>query len=249
MENSIVKLEQDLTSRPEWTNVISKLHHEYVRDDMKEAAISLNRIIHYFGEEFKPGVYEYHEGSAPGNEFDRAVSDLRSQISHTYRTFDDAGLSKVMTLPEFTNFLKNFNYATATQFREEEKKLIEKALSSPITPYAFESPTIIPEEAWNRFWRTVDENKWIVLNEINQNGQNERFFYGLFLRRVRRELSTNTFNFVPMSPFKWSKVICFSIGGLLGVVNAALALPTAGIAMASAAAGVISTAIGSGFER
>jgi hypothetical protein len=243
MEDSIIRLDQDVRMKPEWTGVTDKLHHEYVRDDMKEAAISLNRIIHYFGEEFGAENYVYHENLAPGGQFEQELSNLRSQISHMYRTFDDAELSKVMNLPEFINFLQNFNYTAATQFREEEKRLIQDILL-----WDRESATIIPDEAWNRFWKTVDDNKMKMLDEVNRYGQNERFFYGLFLNRVRPTLSSNTFTFEPMSPFKWSKVLCAGIGSILGVVNVAVALPTAGIALASMVAGGISTALASGFE-
>ena len=250
MENAIDSLGQKISSRPEWINVKNALIHEWVRDDMKEAAVTLNKTIRYLGEETSPGVYGYH---ASDNDFDRVLTNLRSQISHLYRTFDDSKLSSVFTLPETTDFLSGFLYNNAPLFRQEEKGLIQTLLATRYYPTdVSETATVIPEVAWNKFWQTVDDNKMLMITEIDRYRKNpdafhnSRFFRDLFLRYSQPTLIAGDIYFQPMSPFNWSKVLLLSVGGTLSAVNAAIALPTGGLGLASVIAGVIASSIASG---
>jgi len=160
-----------------------------------------------------------------------------------FKTFDDAGLC--ITLSATVNFLSEFSYSNAMEFKEEEKSIITIGSKEP--PSLVE---LMPEKAWNKFWITVDTSKKTMLEEIHRlcAEPNPRFFYYLFRRYTERGLSHgSTFDFVELSPFNWSKVICLGVGGVLSAVNAAVALPTAGIALASVIAGVIASSVAAGF--
>jgi hypothetical protein len=253
MENDIDLLGATVSTRPEWSNVIGALRHEWMRDDMKETAVSLNKAIYYLGEQTSPGVHGYHAGD---NDFDLVLTNLRSQISHLYRTFDDSSFSSVFTLPETINFLQSgFLYSNAPVFKQEEKDLIQRALTTTYHPTDIpETAAVIPEVAWNKFWQTVDSCKMMMATEIDRYRQNpstfrdSRFFRDLFLRYSKPALIAGSINFQPMSPFNWSKVLFMSVGGTLSAVNAAIALPTAGVGLASVIAGVIASSIASGIS-
>lgn len=205
-----------------------------------DTLVALNNIVLYLGYDATP--------------LDRflyvALSNLQSQIYHLYRTLDDYGLSTIISR-EARDFLSQFSYVAATEFRSEEKRLIKEIYDKTRGRNKTIKDLQIPEEAWNRFWLTVDRNKGTIVTKM-QVASHDRFLYFVLYKEYvenafRDPLGNFTLGeFMPMSPFNWSKALCSGIGATLLAVNALASIPSAGITAASFIGGLIASSIAGG---
>lgn len=104
------------------------------------------------------------------------LSNLQSQIYHLYRTIDDYELTTPI-LQVAPKFLGEFSYAKATEFKSEERRLINEIYDKTRLRGKNITDLMIPEEAWDKFWLVVDANKGTILTKMQQYSNSSRFLY------------------------------------------------------------------------
>jgi hypothetical protein len=105
----------------------------------------------------------------------------------------------------------------------------------------------IPDQAWDRFWRLVDERKDNLIREMERFGEDYNFCEHLF------PSIAITFREGPGSPesmsfkylvHKWSIGTIVGVGTFLGSVNGSASIATAGLSLLSLLAAAAGYAAG-----
>ena len=210
-----------------------------VKEDIKISIFVLVNIIDYLGNK--------------GNNTDPTISSiilptLQAELSHLYLHLDYSGLSKIITSEQVLYFLNNFSFTESKKFQLLEKEIIR-------TTYEGEIPEI-PNEAWDLFWKTVDERKESLIKKIkdyrNTARPDTKFAFDYLYHNVVANLHDDENNFSAgefreLSPFKWSKALLVGLGALVMGANGVLALPSIGATLASIVAGAAATGAAAGY--
>lgn len=214
MEANIIKLDEALRGEPGWGTALGKVDKDLLGISMK----ALKRVVLYFGHQEKPTRDSLQLG----------WQCMEPLVHLFFRELDSAGLSEIIARVGPAH-LRNFEYRTAHEFRKFEEKLVEDLK--------------IPPQAWDRFWSLVDDNKGMVLTQMEKLGF-RRSLSPRFVEQFQKDWGSLT----PMSPFNWSKAIAVGLGTVIGIGNTVLAIPTVGIAVASVIAAGVAAADAVGSE-
>jgi hypothetical protein len=206
MEEVVNKLDYEISNtNPIWQYAISVLDDSWrlLREDLKKTVL-------YFG----------YDVSASTDSSQNRWKNLEDQVYHLFGDLDRVGLSEIIgeVVKRSSNLLGgDFSYFSAKDFRRFEESLVRDLE--------------IPDQAWDRFWRLVDERKDNLIREMERFGEDYNFREHLF------PSIAITFREGPGSPesmsFKWSLGTIVGVGTLLGSVNGSAAIATAGLSLLS----------------
>lgn len=206
MESAIVNLSERLENDPSWTDAITNLDRNLLSMSQRNVA----QITAYFA----------HEEELNERLVKMAWLGLQLQTLYFFRELDASGVSSVIgqVAPEY---LGDFSYTDAIEFRS-----IEENLASDLQ---------IPAEAWELFWRLIDQHKDEFISQMREY-ESYSFYQHLF-PSIAAQFQIPPSRFRHLSPFRWSKAVAGGIGTVLGIADpltAILALPFGiGIAAAS----------------
>ncbi|HEX8131041.1 MAG TPA: hypothetical protein VF527_18205 [Pyrinomonadaceae bacterium] len=221
MEEQIVALNQRLENDSEFKNAVAQLDQNLLQANLNSVA----RLSAYFA--YDENLNDYI--------VQMAWRSLEVQTLYFLRQLDDIGISRIIgkVAPEY---LYEFSFREAVEFRAVEENLLNQLQ--------------VPNDAWDRFWSLVDENKNQFLSEMQVFEAYS--FYQHLSPFIYAQLLNTPNRFRPMSPFKWSRAIIGGIGTSLGIVDwsppvLALAVGTMGIGLGVAAASTIAAGVAAGY--
>jgi hypothetical protein len=213
MEPQIEGLEERLENDPWWRDARARLDETLWSENLN----SSKHLCYFFA----------HEQDTTDRILQVAWWSLESQILYFFRELDSMGVSRIIgeVAPDY---LQEFSFSSATQFREYEESLLRDL--------------DIPEVAWERFWALVDNNKQTWLSEVSASEAP----YSVYRHLSARVISTfraGPSNYEHLSPFKWWKPVVAGLGSVLGIVDGIAVPATGGIAITSFAASIIASVV------